>query len=86
MSIQKHLDKYYNVPNIEDVAELVLDNFKINQLKESDKKILEAYSGTFKLCLNACGLKSLDNLPNMPSVQTVRSIILISFFSLVRTK
>ncbi len=71
MSIQKHLEKYYNVSNKEDVEEIALDNVKMSEISTSDKELLEKYSGVQKLSMNYCGLKYLNNLPNFPQLETV---------------
>jgi hypothetical protein len=80
MSIQKHLDKYYNVTNKNEIAEIALDNFRMSELKEGDKKLLEQYSDILKLSMNACGLKSLNNIPHFSQLDTVNFINL--FFRL----
>jgi hypothetical protein len=68
------MEKYYNVPKESDVAEIALDNFRMSELKDNDKKLLEKYSGALKFSMNACGLKSLNNLPKFVDLDTVRFI------------
>jgi hypothetical protein len=71
MSIESHLKKYFDVPNKQDVAELVLDGVQVAEIKESEKKALEQYSGSLVLSMNNCGLKSLNNLPKFPELEIV---------------
>jgi hypothetical protein len=74
MSIEKHLDKYFNVSNKEDVAELVVDAVPVPEIKDSEKKLLEKYSGVLVFSMNDCGLKSLNNLPKFPELEVVSNI------------
>jgi IMP dehydrogenase/GMP reductase len=77
MSIEAHLKKYFDVPNKQDVAELVLDGVQVAEIKESEKKVLEQYSGTLVLSMNNCGLKSLNNLPKFAELEIVKEKDLI---------
>jgi hypothetical protein len=75
MSIQKHLEKYYGHQHKEEIQELVLDQVKINELKQSDKKLLEQYSSVNFFAMNYCGMSSLNNLPQFPNLEIVYSYI-----------
>jgi hypothetical protein len=74
MNIEKHLNKYFNVDNKEDVAELALDSVNISEIKESDKVLLEKYSGILTLSMNVCELKSLNNLPRYDELEIVKLV------------
>ena len=86
MSIEKHLEKYFNVPNKQDVAELVLDGVQIPEIKENETKLLEKYSGALVLSMNNCGLKSLKNLPKMNELEIVINENLYKFFIIFLAK
>lgn len=75
MELSKHFNKIYGPEHDkEEIMELILDNLKIGELKEADKKILESYVETVLLSMNFCGLKNLNNLPNLPKLEIVRFI------------
>jgi len=71
MNIESHLKKYFDVPNKQDVAELVLDGVQVAEIKESEKKALEQYSASLVLSMNNCGLKNLSNLPKFAELEIV---------------
>ena len=79
MNIESHLKKYFDVPNKQDVAELVLDGVQVAEIKESEKKALEQYSGSLVLSMNNCGLKNLSNLPKFAELEIVINNFLINY-------
>ena len=79
MSIEKHLQNYFDVINKDDVAELVLDSIIVPEIKESEKKLLEKYSGVLVFSMNVCGLKSLNNLPKFSELESVLIPLFILF-------
>ncbi len=73
LDINKILEKMYGKNYIkEEIYEVILDQHKIQELKDNDKKILESLSDAVLLSMNDCGLKSLNNLPKFPNLELVK--------------
>ena len=54
----------------EEFSNLILDDISIPKITEADKTYLDTFINVQRLSMNACNLKSLDNLPNgMPIVR-----------------
>jgi hypothetical protein len=48
-----------------------LDELKIHQLTEDDKKFMEEFVNLELLAMNNTGIKSLANMPDAPKLQRV---------------
>lgn len=62
----------------EEFSNLILDDTPIGQLTVEDQRYLATFVNLEKLCLNNCGLRSLQNLPpnlKLERVSTLCSII-----------
>ena len=55
-------------------SNLILDDTPINQMTAEDKKYLNQFVNLEKLCMNVCGLNTLDNMPDELKVQKVSTI------------
>ena len=55
----------------EDFSNLILDELKITQFSEDDKKFLEEFTTLELLAANNTGIKSLVNLPELPKLQRI---------------
>ena len=65
-----------------EVSSIILDNkVKISHLSMMDKEYLEKFDKLTYLCLNFCGIKSLENFPNLPKLSKV-SLFSILYLSL----
>jgi hypothetical protein len=76
MSLEKFLDKI--CPEKEkrsDVSELILDQIKTRELKDSEKALLNQFSNVMVFSMNDCGLRSLNNFPDFNELETVISDI-----------
>ena len=51
--------------------EVILDQVKLSELTEADKKLLEKYHNAQLLSMVFCGLKNLNNLPEYKDLDTV---------------
>jgi hypothetical protein len=51
-----------------------LDDLKISQLSEEDKKFIEEFTNMELLAMNNTGIKTLVNMPDAPKLQRVRTI------------
>jgi hypothetical protein len=54
--------------------EVILDQVKMNELSENDKKLLERYQNAQLLSMVFCGIKSLSNLPKYKDLDTVSGL------------
>jgi hypothetical protein len=69
--LQKHFKKIYGDDNPKDIQEVLCDQFKMNEIKESDKAYLDKFQNAELLSFNDCGLKNLNNLPNISNLEEV---------------
>lgn len=65
MSLKQRIAKMADEPIVpEEFSNLILDDSPIAEITAEDKDYLNLFSNLEKLCMNATGLKSLDNLPD----------------------
>lgn len=79
--VQNQIEKIFgNDLKTNEVSSIILDNkIKISHLSMPDKEYLEKFDKLTCLCLNFCGIKSLENFPNLPKLLKV-SLFIISYY------
>lgn len=61
-----------------------MDDLKISQLSEEDKKFIEEFTNMELLAMNNTGIKTLVNMPDAPKLQRVR--ILNAYSNICRSR
>ena len=55
----------------EEFSNLILDDTPINEITSDDMKYLQTFTNLEKLCMNACGIRSLGNMPSSLKIERV---------------